>query len=127
MTRPFTLANKLNAKEPWPSNWHILGSRNEISSVEKALDRGTIFIVPGQGCETIQETEMRDHAEMKMSEKGRIHHVSIRMGVRRIFEVQIIRSKLGGKEPPASDSVAMSSSNWIASVGNASDRLSSLF
>jgi hypothetical protein len=45
----FTLAHKLNLKEPLLSDWLALASSNEIASVEKVLDGDTVFIVLTEG------------------------------------------------------------------------------
>jgi hypothetical protein len=53
----FTLAHKLNLKEPSSSGWLALPSLNEIASVEKALDSEDVFIMFDRWRDAVQEAE----------------------------------------------------------------------
>jgi hypothetical protein len=66
----FTLAHKLNLKEP-PSDWLALPSPNETAFIEEVLNGDAVFIMADSWRETVQEGEIGENAGVKVSKQRR--------------------------------------------------------
>jgi hypothetical protein len=63
------LADKLNLKNPRPSDWFALASSNEIEFIETALDGDAVLVMSGRWHEAVQEPEMGNSIGVKMSKE----------------------------------------------------------